>query len=81
MNDPQPEGRHGKPHRTTKILSDAWRRGGCVAGWGAHAAGGDAAGWRTEFWHATEGRTVTLAALGLLLDFGELHYLKLNLAN
>jgi hypothetical protein len=51
-----------------------------VAGWGAHAAGGDAAGWRTEFWHATEGRTVTLAALGLLLDFGELHYLKLNLA-
>jgi hypothetical protein len=33
----------------------------CVAARGARAAGGDAAGWRTEFWHATVGRIVTLA--------------------
>ena len=26
MNDPQPEGSHGKLHRTTKILSHAYRR-------------------------------------------------------
>jgi hypothetical protein len=32
-----------KPHRTTKILSDARRRGG-VAARGARAAGGDADG-------------------------------------
>src|SRR6516164_8570343 len=32
-------GSHGKPHRTTKILSHAWRRGGCVAGRGAGGAG------------------------------------------
>jgi putative tryptophan/tyrosine transport system substrate-binding protein len=25
MNDPQPDGSNGKPHRTTKILSDARR--------------------------------------------------------
>src|SRR5215472_19112228 len=37
MNDPQPEGSHGKPHRTTKILSHARRRGGCVAARGARA--------------------------------------------
>ena len=41
MNDPQPEGSHGKPHRTTKILSDARRRGG-VAARSAGAAGRDA---------------------------------------
>src|SRR5262249_48108660 len=37
MNDPQPEGSHGKPHRTTKILSYARRRGGGVAGGGPRA--------------------------------------------
>src|SRR5262245_16988554 len=38
MNDPQPEGSHGKPHRTTKILSHARWCGGCVAARGARAA-------------------------------------------
>src|SRR5215831_6281737 len=38
MNDPQAEGSHGKLHRTTKILSDAWRRGGGVAASGPRAA-------------------------------------------
>src|SRR5262249_53795465 len=43
MNDPQPEGHHGKPHRTTKILSHAARRrGGGVAARDAGAAAGDA---------------------------------------
>src|SRR5262249_28515716 len=37
MNDPQPEGSHGKLHRTTKILSHARRRG-CMAARGARAA-------------------------------------------
>src|SRR6516165_386245 len=37
MNDPQPEGSHGKPHRTTKILSHARRRGGRVAARGKGA--------------------------------------------
>src|SRR5262249_3574812 len=41
MNDPQPEGSHGKLHRTTKILSHARRRG-VVAARGARAAAGDA---------------------------------------
>src|SRR5262245_42722786 len=44
MNDPQPEGSHGKPHRTTKILSHARRRGGRVADRGARAAATDAGG-------------------------------------
>jgi mono/diheme cytochrome c family protein len=37
--------------------------GGAAAAWPLAAAwaAGDAAGWRTEFWHATVGRTVTLA--------------------
>jgi hypothetical protein len=43
MNDPQPEGHRGKPHRTTKILSHARRRG-CVAARGTGAAVGDAGG-------------------------------------
>src|SRR6266487_5238516 len=30
-------GSHGKPHRTTKILSDAWRRSSCVAARDARA--------------------------------------------
>jgi hypothetical protein len=38
MNDPQPEGSHGKLHRTTKILSHASRRRGGVAARGAGAA-------------------------------------------
>jgi len=38
MHDLQPEGSHGKPHRTTKILSHARRRGGLAAR-GARAAG------------------------------------------
>src|SRR5262245_54889084 len=39
MNDPQPEGHHGKPHRTTKILSHAARRRGArVAARGSGAA-------------------------------------------
>src|SRR5215510_2016288 len=37
MNDPQPEGSHGKLHPTTKILSHA-RRGGSLAARGARAA-------------------------------------------
>jgi putative tryptophan/tyrosine transport system substrate-binding protein len=41
MNDPQPGGSHGKPHRTTKILSHARRRGR-LAAHGARAAGCDA---------------------------------------
>jgi len=41
MNDPQPEGSHGKLHPTTKILSHARRRGRMAAR-GAGAAGGDA---------------------------------------
>src|SRR5256886_17489417 len=36
-------GSHGKPHRTTKVLSHAWRRGGGVAARGACAAAGKAA--------------------------------------
>src|SRR6516162_6107209 len=45
MNDLQPEGSHGKLHRTTKILSHAARRrGGCVAARGARAAASDAVG-------------------------------------
>src|SRR5262245_889081 len=43
---PQPEGSHGKPHRTTKILSDARRRGGDVAARGARAAAGEATDYR-----------------------------------
>src|SRR5215831_21161627 len=39
---PQPEGHHGKSHRTTKILSRARWRGGGVAARGASAAGRDA---------------------------------------
>src|SRR6266404_1421460 len=39
-------GSHGKPHRTTKILSHAWRRGGRVAARGARAAGREAADHR-----------------------------------
>src|SRR6516164_10487334 len=35
---PQPEGSHGKLHRTTKILSHARRRGGGVAARGTRAA-------------------------------------------
>jgi hypothetical protein len=35
-------GSHGIPHPTTKILSLARRRGGCMAARGARAAGGDA---------------------------------------
>src|SRR5215471_1039015 len=31
MNDPEPAGSHGKPHRTTKILNDARQRGGVAA--------------------------------------------------
>ena len=31
MNDPQAGGSHGKPHRTTEILSHARRRGGLPA--------------------------------------------------
>src|SRR5215471_4841341 len=43
MNDPQPEGSHGKLHPTTKILSHASRRrGGRVAACGARAAVVDA---------------------------------------
>src|SRR5262245_8155331 len=42
MNDPQPEGSHGKLHRTTTILSDA-RRGGYMADCGARAADAEAA--------------------------------------
>src|SRR4029078_7696685 len=34
-------GSHGKPHRTTKILSHARRRGGDVAARGARTAAGD----------------------------------------
>src|SRR5262249_9105111 len=40
MNDPQPEGSHGKLHRTTKILSHARRRGCCVAAGGPRAGRG-----------------------------------------
>src|SRR5262244_1809907 len=43
MNDPRPEGHHGKLHRTTKILSHARRRGG-VAARGAGARRQRAAG-------------------------------------
>jgi hypothetical protein len=43
MNDPQPEGAHGKLHRTTKILNDARRRCGRMAARGARTAGGHAA--------------------------------------
>src|SRR5438067_6392294 len=43
MNDPQPEGSHGKLHRTTKILNDARRRCGRMAARGARTAGGHAA--------------------------------------
>jgi hypothetical protein len=35
-------GSHGKPHRTTKILSDARRRGSRLAARGVRAAAGDA---------------------------------------
>src|SRR5262249_4206333 len=41
MNDPQPEGSHGKLHRTTKILSHARRDGSSVAAHGARAAAGE----------------------------------------
>src|SRR5436189_5882183 len=41
INDPQPEGSHGKLHRTTKVLSH--RRGSRVAARGERAAGGEAA--------------------------------------
>ena len=54
MNDPQPEGSHGKPHRTTKILSHTRRRGG-LAVRGARAAAGYA-GERAE-WHKLEGKS------------------------
>jgi hypothetical protein len=43
---PPTGGSHGKPHRTTKILSHARRRGGCVATRGARAAAGKAADHR-----------------------------------
>jgi hypothetical protein len=43
MNDPQPEGSHGKLHRTTKILNDARRRCGRMAARGARTAGGHVA--------------------------------------
>jgi hypothetical protein len=33
MNDPQPEGSHGKPHRTTKILRPTLMGGGAAAAW------------------------------------------------
>jgi hypothetical protein len=46
MNDPQPEGSHGKLHRTTKILSHARWRGG-VAARGARAAGAE----NPAHWH------------------------------
>src|SRR5437660_9151800 len=36
-------GSHGKLHRTTEILSHAWRRGSLVAARGAGGAGGEAA--------------------------------------
>ena len=44
MNDPQPEGSHGKLYRTTRILSYAagWR--GSVAACGAGAAAGNGGG-------------------------------------
>jgi hypothetical protein len=38
---PPTGGSHGKPHRTTKILSDARRRGGDMAARGARVAVGD----------------------------------------
>jgi hypothetical protein len=43
MNGPQPEGSHGKPHRTTKILSDAWRRGSRLAARGKGGAASEGA--------------------------------------
>src|SRR5262249_2272835 len=47
---------------TSTGVHHAARRRGCrMAARGARAADGDAASWRTEFWHATVGRTVTLA--------------------
>jgi len=38
VNDPPTGGSHGKPHRTTKILSHAWRRGSDMAACGAGRA-------------------------------------------
>jgi ABC transporter substrate binding protein len=49
MNDPQPEGHNGKPHRPTKILSHARRRSGRVAARCERAAAGDADSMR-RFW-------------------------------
>src|SRR5262245_2113055 len=47
MNDPQPEGHHGKPRRTTKIPSHAdRRRGSGVAAGGAGAAAPEDATYR-----------------------------------
>jgi tripartite-type tricarboxylate transporter receptor subunit TctC len=37
MNDPQPEGSHGKLHRTAKILGGVWRRGSVAVGARAQA--------------------------------------------
>src|SRR5262249_55379538 len=48
MNDPQPEGSHGKLHRTPKILSHARRRGG-LASRGARAAARHAGDWIPEW--------------------------------
>ena len=45
---PRTGGAHGKPHRTTKVLSHAQRRGGRVAACCARAAGGDAGSWISQ---------------------------------
>src|SRR5262249_1691965 len=55
------EARERPDSESTRVHHAARRRGGGMAACGAGAAGGDAGGWRTEFWHATVGRIVTLA--------------------
>src|SRR4029453_3284396 len=53
-------GSHGKPHRTAKILSDAWRRGSRVAARGARTAAA-----RRPTGSAMKGIAEWLASIGL----------------
>src|SRR5262249_10306196 len=60
MNDPQPRGSHGKPYRTTKVLTHAGRRAGRMAARRTSAADGEATntlktGIETQQWPARLG--------------------------